>query len=438
MSISDKVKSGYWSISTQKHLKVFKSEATGLSQLGNLNLTGKVGRFLGVIRGNGQITDMNKLELMANSVGINNKLELLKIVLPELESASDKRIELMRDTIGNITGIAEYVYDNPTVLGISGQVFENQHPTDVERIVIRTMDETKKIPYAQSHLIQLLIQQGFSERDVSLSIALQNNFKLIRVLNKMKNREPIISNEYVWGDNHEKIAMAVSGLNMFEKDTLREIIDSIQNFQGFPLEKIAPEASNLLLMAKKTGMINPTTIVSTRGFQKDFGFSTNLLQPEQYNNDILDDVKLLLASIRFGENYTPYSTINDPEKFLSKLIQYGDIGPHDANATDYTLLEKKGIVRVVRKQKFNSYYGTYRTGPCLELIRTDVAKEALNIIKNPNYTMNNDAEITDFGSMMDVGIFVTPEEERMNMAEMPETLKEIEEHTLRVLRGENI
>jgi len=438
MSVNDNVKSGYWSISTQKHLKVFKSEAPGLSQLGNLNLTGKVGRFLGVIRGNGQITDLNKLELMANSVGINNRAELLKIVLPELESASDKRIELMRDTVGAITGIAEYVYDNPTVLGISGQVFENQNPTDVERIVIKTMDETKKIPYSQSHLIQILTEQGFNERDVSMSLALQNNFKLIRVLDKMRNREPIISNEYVWGDNHEKIAMAVSGLSMFDKDTLRDIIDAIQNFQGFPLEKMAPAASDLLSLAKKTGMINPTTIVSTRGLQKDFGFSSNLIQPEQYNNDILDDVKLFLASIRFGENYTPYSTINDPEKFLSRLIQYGDIGPHDANATDYTLLEKKGIVKVVTKQKYNSYYGTYRTGPCLELIRTDVAKEALNIIRNPNYSMNNDAEITDFGSMMDVGLFITPEEERMRMAEMPETMKEIEEYTLRVLRGENI
>lgn len=91
-------------------------------------------------------------------------------------------------------------------------------------------------------------------------------------------------------------------------------------------------------------MINPTTIVSTRGLQKDFGFSTNLLQPENYNNDILDDVKLLLASIRFGENYTPYSTINDPEKFLTKLIDSGDIGPHDANKTDYTLLEKRVLL----------------------------------------------------------------------------------------------
>lgn len=126
MSINNNIRSGYWSISTQKHLKVFKSDSAGLSQLGNLNLTGKVGRFLGVIRGNGQITDMNKIELMANSVGINNKQELHKIVLPELEAASDKRIELIKDITGGITGIAEYVYDNPTVLAISGQVLDRK------------------------------------------------------------------------------------------------------------------------------------------------------------------------------------------------------------------------------------------------------------------------------------------------------------------------
>ncbi|WP_100617892.1 hypothetical protein [Bacillus cereus] len=434
MTKDKKIKAGYWSIATQKHLKQYTADSNGLGQLGNLNIAGKAGRFLGVIRGNNVIDNMEKLMQMANSVGISSKAELVRIILPELEQASDKQVELIKDTSGNITGIAEYVFTNTSVLEIAGQMFENQYPNDIERVSIETMDETKRIPYLQSELFQLLAKQGYKEEHIGLAVALQNQFKLIQTLNKADGKEPIISNEYVWGANHHKIAMAVSSLEFGRRQSLKEIIEVIQKVQGYPIEMLPEGANDLILLAKKTGMINPTTIISSRGLQKEFAFSAKMLEEDIYNDDIMDDVKLLLASIRFGEHYTPYSKINEPEKFLTKLLQSGDIGPHSANLTDYTLLEKKGIVRVVNKTK-PGYYGP-RTGACLELIRKDVAEQALKIIKSPDYSMNLDSDITDFGSMIDTGSYLSPEEGRIRLGESPEHIKEVEDYLCRVLRGE--
>lgn len=433
----ENVKAGYWAVATQKHLKQFTADSIGLGKFGNLNLAGKAGRFLGVIRGNSIIEDMNKLEQMANGVGINSRAELMKIILPELEQASDKQIELIKDTTGQITGIAEYVYNNSEVLAISGQVLDNLYPTQVELVAIETMDETKRIPYLQGELYQLLTKRGYKEGDILLAIALQNQYKLLQSFSKSKTQETIISNEYVWGPNHKKIALAVSDLDFRDRQSLKDIIEIIQKKQGYPLEKLTHYAGDMMLLAKKTGMINPTTIISSRGLQKDFGFSSNLIDKDSYNDDILDDVKLLLASIRFGENYTPHSTIIDPESFLSRLICDGNVGPHDANATDYTLLEKKGIVRVKTKTKYNSYYGKYRTGPCLELVRKDVAEEALKIIRNPDYTLNIDnSKESEIGSMMDTGSYLSPEESRIRLGESPEHVKIVEDHCCRLLRGE--
>ncbi|MCU6708009.1 hypothetical protein M6D81_04720 [Paenibacillus sp. J5C_2022] len=438
LSNQDNVRAGYWSVATQKHLKQFAADSVGLGKLGNLNLAGKAGRFLGVIRGNSVINNMNKLEQMANNVGITSMAELVRIILPELEAASDKQVELIKDSTGQITGIAEYVSTNSEVLAISGQFLNNQNPSNVERIAIETMDETKKIPYLQSELYQMLALKGYREEEVALAVALQNQYRLLQTFSKSKSQEPIISNEYVWGPNHKKIAMAVSDLQTQDKQSLKEIIEIIQKTQGYPLEMLSPLAGDMILLAKKTGMINPTTIVSSRGLQKDFGFSPNvLLDADTYNDDILDDVKLLLASIRFGENYTPYSTISDPERFLSKLMSYGDVGPHSANATDYTLLEKKGIVRVVTKTKYNDYTGYSRTGPCLELVRKDVAEQALKIIRNPDYAINMDNDATDISSVMDTGYYFSPEENRIRLGDSPEHIKEVEDHCCRVLRGEN-
>ncbi|MFZ5645627.1 MAG: hypothetical protein ACOY46_18845 [Bacillota bacterium] len=436
-SNGDKIRTGYWSVATQKHLKQFTADSTGLGKFGNLNLAGKAGRFLGVIRGNSVINDMNKLEQMANNVGINSRAELIKIILPELEQASDKQIELIKDITGQITGVAEYVPDNAEVLAISGQVFENLYPTSVELVAIETMDETKRIPYLKSELYQMLTKKGYKENDITLALALQNQYRLLQTFDKSKSQEPIISNEYVWGPNNKKIALAVSSLDLGNRKSLKEIIEIIQKTQGYPLDKLSHYAEDILLLAKKTGMINPTTIISSRGLHKEFGFSSNLLHKESYNDDILDDVKLLLASIRFGENYTPYSTIDDPPRFLSRLISDGNIGPHDANATDYTLLEKKGIVRVVTKTKYHYRAGTYRTGPCLELVRKDVAEEALKIIKDPDYTLDiENSHDTGIGSMMDTGSYLSPEEGRIRLGESPEHIKIVEDHCCRLLRGE--
>lgn len=441
MSEQNKVKSGYWSIATQKHLKEFKTDSSNFDELDKLNIAGKTGRFLGVIRGNGQIRDMKKLEKMANTVGIS-PTELNCIILPKLEKSSDQQVELIRSTTGDIEGIAEYVFTNDKVLDITGQVFEDSNPTEMQRIAIETMDETKKIPYLQNELIKILIERGYKEENISLAFAIQEQFKLIQRINKSKTKDPIISNEYVWGKNHEKIALAVSNIEFDKKQNLKEVIDRIQNYQGYPIEKLPDIDNNLILLAKKTGMINPTTIVSSRGFQKEFAFSPNMLEPLTYNDDILDDVKLLLASIRFGENFTQHSTIYDPAKFLDTLIRYGDIGPHDANSTDYTLLEKKGIVRVVRKtkQKWSQYYREYypKTGYCLELIRKDVAEEALKIIRTPNYNLRNDSDVNSFEVVNDTGSFVTPEENRIKLAESPEYIKEAEEYLCKVLRNETL
>lgn len=439
MADENKIKSGYWAVATQKHLKEFTTYSPNLDEVDSLNIAGKAGRFLGVIRGNTTIQSIKKLEKMAGTVGIS-KSELHDTILPKIEKASDKQVEIIRDSTGDITGIEEYLFTNKSVLEISGEVFERQNPSNIERIAIETMDATKKIPYLQSELMNSLSKSGYNEKDLTVSLALQQQFKLIQKLNKTKGKEPIISNEYVWGHNHRKIALSLSSIDFGKRQSLGEVIELIRKSQGYPIEKLNVIDKDILLLAEKVGMINPTAIISSRGIKKEFAFSPNMLEPLTYNDDMLDEVKLLLASIRFGENYTPHSTIYDPVKFLEYLIDNGDIGPHDANSTDYTLLEKKGIVRVVQKtkQKWSSYYNSYYTksGYCLELVKKDVAKEALKIIKNNDYKLKMDSEITSFDSVDDSGTFVTSEEIRLKLGESPEPMKEMEDYFNRVLRDE--
>ncbi|MFJ1105238.1 hypothetical protein [Bacillus albus] len=427
--MSDYVKNGYWSVATQKHLRKFAIDSPNIDEFENLNLSGKAGRLLGIIRGNQQLDNIKKLEKMAASVGIG-KLELHQIILPKLETASDKKIEIHRDSTGEVIGVEEYVFGNNEVLDISGRFFELLSPSQVERAVIDSLDITKRIPQLESELLHTLSKNGYHEQNIALSCSLQEQFKLIQKLGQGKGREPIFSNEYVWGPNHHKIAYTVANLELDKKQTMGGVIELIQGSQGYPLAQLINIDSELLLLAKKIGIINPTTIISTRGVHQEFGFSSNLIESSMYNDDILDDVKLLLASIRFGQYYTEYSTLSAPTQFLNALINRDRVGPHTANGTDYILLEKRGIVKAIPSHIPNRYY--------LKLIRKDVGEAALKILSDAQFDINSEIESKDVGAIMQYGNFKSPEETRIEMAQSPENVAEAEEYLARILRDENI
>lgn len=429
------IREGYWSIATQKHLINYTADSSNIDELDSLNVAGKAGRFLGAIRKNKRVENMRKLEKMANNVGISRS-DLHRIILPEIEKASDGKVELIKNTVGEVTGIQEYLFDNSTVLDISGQVFEQQRPTEIERIAVFTMDETRKIPYLESELSDYLAKSGFTEEGINVSLALQEQFNLIQRLRPTKQVDPIISNEYVWGSNHAKIATAITSLDLGQKQTLRDVIEIIQNKQGVPVENLPPIDTNILSLAQKTGMILPTKIISLRGLEKSFAFSANLQGDIGYQDDILDDVKLLLASIRFGQNYTLYSKITDPRRFLTALINRDYVGPHSANETDYTLLEKRGIVKVETKSSYNSFTGNVRTGACLKLLRKDVAEHALSLLSEPQYSMGGGNNYGSAEAILSASTFVSPEESRIKLGVLPKPVQEAEEYLSRVLRDE--
>lgn len=419
--------SGYWAIATQKHLKKFQNDSTNIDELDSLNVSGKAGRFIGMIRGNTEITNMRKLEKMAGTIGIG-KTELYNAIIPYLERASDKKIEIKRDVLGEILGIEEYIFTKEEVLNITGNFFENLNPTNIERIAIETLGETKKIPLLENELMSKLDKIGFREEEIILSCAIQQQFKLLQKLSK--GREPIYSNEYVWGPNHEKIAYGIRDLGFEDRESIARLIDLVQTNQGYPVESISHIKGDILLLARKTGIITPTRIVTNRDFSKEFVFSSNLIGEGLYNDDILDDVKILLAAIRFGENYTNHSKLNRSVDFLRALINRDKVGPHSANATDYIMLEKRGIVKTTPSHLNGRYY--------LTLLKKDVGEAALEVISGPNYDIQSEVQPVNFDQIMHQGDFLSAEEIRLNMVESPQHVREAEEHLLRSLRDENL
>ena len=439
----DIYKKGYWAIASQKHLNAYAPDSSNIDEFDNIDLSGKTGRFLGAIRGNTKIDDIKRIEKIGNSVGIKPR-ELHSIILPKIEEWSDKKVEVKRDSTGNVEGIAEYLVDNKDVIEITGNIFEksleSSRSSSIELITLETLEATRKIPFIKSELIDELLKYGFKEEDIVLSVNLQGQFHLIQLLDKLNPKDPIISNEYVWGTNHEKIAYGLSKVSIDDKKSIQEVIDNIREYQGLPTSDIKCKKDEIVNLTKKIGMIDTIQISSNRGLNKSFEFSADISNDDSFS-DIMDDVKVLIAAVRFGQKYTEYSTISNPVSFIEALINHDSVGPHSANSTDYTLLEKKGIVKVEKKSKtkFSYGYGSYNvTGPCLKLLKKDVGEKALEVLKSSELGISGDILPDNYDSLIETSDYVNAEVNRIKMAELPEPIKEAHEYLTRVLRDEEI
>ena len=246
----DIYKEGYWAIASQKHLNAFAADSSNIDEFDNIDLSGKIGRFLGAIRGNTKIDDIKKIEKIGNSVGIKPR-ELHKIILPYIESWTDKKVELIKNSSGDLEGIAEYLVDNKDVIKIAGNIFEQSNPSNIELLTLETLESTKKIPYKKSELMDVMLKSGYKESDIELAISLQRQFQLIQLLNKLNPNDPIISNEYVWGNNHEKIAYGLSHVSIDDKKSIKEVIDDIQEYQGLPTCDIKCKRDDIINLTKK-------------------------------------------------------------------------------------------------------------------------------------------------------------------------------------------
>lgn len=426
--MSNSISNGFWSVATQKHLCQFQADSPNYSEFETLNMSGKSGRLLGLVRGNSRIENMPKIEKLAGSIGIGKK-ELKTKILPELEKVTGKKIELIRNTVGEIVGIEEYFLTSNEVLDASGNYFDYLEPDKKERIMIESLASTKELPTSESEMYSLL-SSSYNEEDIKEALVYQEQFKLIN--NNKINNDIIYTNEYMWGNKQEKLLYPLQRLDIVSREELETFINFLQKTQGANSEQIALN-QKLLTLAKSTGIINPITLRTKRDFSKDFLFTSNFLGGNSLNDDIMDDLKLLISAIKFGSKFTLYTRLNDPILFLRRLVSGCKVGPHSANGTDYVLLESRGIIKVTEsKEKPGRFY--------MELIKKDVGKMALEILESSDLDLESSVPRYDFSvNQEEASIYYeTPELSRLKMAKLPADSQEAAEYFIETIRNERL
>lgn len=335
-------------------------------------LAGKAGILLSAISSNNQVTVNNdRLTVLAKAANINTTFELPKLI----EVLQQQQLI---DTAGG--GIA--------VLGVT-TAKTLQHTSDIFDALAPASTEVATIALAELASLEPVLAG-------QVAIELADSYQL----GKAEIGQLMSDSEQIGFVDAEKLSPGETLLfngNLFRRETTRKIkavLDSLTSAEQSKLNELTETlkkqacvdtdfASKLLgePLFKKVTAIGLFDISVVSNSTEDVGFLTLPSAFSKYSNSMVDDAfdlaKAFVSSVTYGMTKSSYARgqIQMVDALLSALVRGESVGPVNAIAQDYKVLELKGVVEVKTGTKKG------RTGPMLRLLKTEVGELALQAIR---------------------------------------------------------
>lgn len=335
-------------------------------------LAGKAGILLSAISSNNHVTVNNdRLTVLAKAANINTTFELPKLI----EVLQQQQLI---DTAGG--GIAVLGVTTAKTLQHTSDIFDALAPGSTEVATIALAELASLEPVLADHVAAELAdsyQLGKAEIGQLMSDAEQIGFVDAE---KLSPSETLLFNGNLFRrETTRKIKAVLDSLTSAEQLKLNELTETLKKQACVD----ADFASKLLgdPLFKKVTAIGLFDISVVSNSTEDVGFLTLPSAFSKYSNSMVDDAfdlaKAFVSSVTYGMTKSSYARgqIQMVDALLSALVRGESVGPVNAIAQDYKVLELKGVVEV----KTGSKKG--RTGPMLRLLKTEVGELALQAIR---------------------------------------------------------
>jgi hypothetical protein len=335
-------------------------------------LAGKAGILLSAISSNNQVTINNdRLTVLAKAANINTTFEL-----PKLIEVLQK--QQLIDTAGG--GIAVLGVTTAKTLQHTSDIFDALTPGSTEVATIALAELASVEPVLADHVAVELadsFQLGKAEIGQLMSDSEQIGFVDAE---KLSPGETLLFNGNLFRrETTRKIKAVLDSLTSAEQSKLNELTETLKKQACVDTDF----ASKLLgePLFKKVTAIGLFDISVVSNSTEDVGFLTLPSAFSKYSNSMVDDAfdlaKAFVSSVTYGMTKSAYARgqIHMVDALLSALVRGESVGPVNAIAQDYKVLELKGVVEVKTGTKKG------RTGPMLRLLKTEVGELALQAIR---------------------------------------------------------
>lgn len=427
------VHKGAWIIATYKALSSFDLDQPVFDPFETTIIAGRAGELFSAIRSLGYIIGTKfdayrKLSKLRPSeaqrvLEIAEKLESVDISWST--DPDDKKVERIKF----INNSKEEVFE------LTGKLFDNLKPTKIENAILKILSSTILIPQTVEDIKRGLITSKFSDKDADDAIKLAVSLKLINKTIETEKGQNILFNPNAFEGNAVDAFNAVNGLDSENKQKAIEILEFVKSNPGIPLKRSFDtkviqllinagliDYSRITTSTKRKNRYFPTAPHIWGVFAKSTGFLLS--------DDLIDDSKLLLNSLRYGQYFAEsgMGVIKNPYLIVNALIRDGVIGssrPATNIGTDYPLALSRGIVNIVESRIHPGRYS-------MELMKVDVAEAVRDILDKDVILPSQEKPSAD--DLEKAGqIFTSPHAVRVE-TELPNELREWQEAIIFSLR----
>ena len=336
-------------------------------------LSGKSGILLSAISSNTESQiDSARLNVLAKAANINTVFELPKL----LEVLKEREL-----IAASSTGIAVLGVTTSAVLQHTADIFDSQSPTPQEKAAI-VLAEQASIEPVHSQEISTELGDLF-HLDSSEITQLMHDSEQIGFVDfeKLGPNESLLFNGNLFRrDAMKKITAVLNSLSADEQSKLNEFTEALKKHLCIPVESAKSQLGQKLF--EKTSAIGLFDINIVSNDKEEVGFITLPSAFSKYSSssmvdDAFDLAKAFVSSITYGMTRSTHrrGEIRLVEALLNALVRGDSVGPVNAIAQDYKILELKGVVKVSHGTKKG------RSGPMLTLLKKEVGELALQAIK---------------------------------------------------------
>lgn len=335
-------------------------------------LAGKAGILLSAISANKEImVGTRRLETLAQAANINTTFELPKLI-DVLKSKG-----LIDSTP---TGIAVLGVTTSSALQHTAEIFDSLSPAKKEAAALDLAERASIEPVSDTELSEELGDiHNLSKADIEQTIYDAEEIGFVDV-EQLGGKEKLLFNGNLFRrESTKKIKAVLDSLSCIEQTQLNTLTESLRKNACIPVDSVKAQLGEALFM--KVAAIGLFDISVVSNSTEEVGFLTLPSAFSKYSNSMVDDAfdlaKAFVSSVTYGMTKSSYARgqIQRVDALLSALVRGERVGPVQAIAEDYKVLELKGVVEVSAGIKKG------RTGPMLKLLKTEVGELALQAIR---------------------------------------------------------
>jgi hypothetical protein len=320
------------------------------------------------------------------------------------------------------------------VLEAAAALFMQLNPTGAARGVLDAMAFTLYVPQPKDDVVQHLVSLGYEDDDVEHAIRLVTELEIIGRSDETEDGEIILFNPHAFEGNATEAFKVLNSLNPTERQRAQDILQHVAANPGIPFPKTADE--KVLAVLIKIGLVDYSKITTTTTARGEYfptapyiwGVFGNA-PGKQLSKDVVDDSKLLLNSLRYGQYFSQpgRGQILQPAWIVNALLRDGAIGvvkPATAIGEDYPLALSRGIVNVVESPRYPGRYS-------MELLKRDVAETVGELLEQR--TILPAGQTPSPEEVERAGKFISPGVIRVE-SELPSALKKYQDELVFGLR----